>query len=173
MAYIKMEQYGLAILDADSSIKLDPNYIKAYYRRGSASYALGKYKAARKDFKKVCTMKPKDRDARAKLAACKQAFNEAAFAMAIESDETAPLSQTLDPSQWSVAPTYDGAHPRAGVVIEDMEQEAVMFQPGMLPREFVLEAIEGFKGGKLLHKRYVARLLISAKVRGREGGGLP
>lgn len=126
MAYIKMEQYGQAILDADCAIKIDPQYVKAYYRRGSANFALGKNKAAKKDFKKVCQMKPKDKDARAKLAACTKAVNEAAFAMAIESDETAPLSQTLDPGQWAISAAYEGPHPRGGgVVLEDMDAEKV------------------------------------------------
>ena len=44
MAYIKMENYGLAIQDAREAISLDPKYIKAYYRRGSANFALGKFK---------------------------------------------------------------------------------------------------------------------------------
>ena len=48
MAYIKMEQYGLAIIDADASITIDPEYVKAYYRKGSAEFALGKNKLARK-----------------------------------------------------------------------------------------------------------------------------
>jgi len=33
--------------------RLDPNYLKAFYRRGSAHYALGKVKEALKDFKHV------------------------------------------------------------------------------------------------------------------------
>ena len=37
MAHIKAESYGLAIADAEASIRLDASYIKAYYRRGSAS----------------------------------------------------------------------------------------------------------------------------------------
>jgi tetratricopeptide (TPR) repeat protein len=83
MAYIKMEQYGQAILDADCAIKIDPQYVKAYYRRGSANFALGKNKAAKKDFKKVCQMNPKDKDARAKLAACTKAVNEADARIAV------------------------------------------------------------------------------------------
>ena len=39
----------------------------------------------------------------------------------------------------------------------------MLFTPGMLPREFVMDAIKGFKDGKVIHKRYVARLLISCK----------
>ena len=50
MAHIKAESYGLAIADAEASIRLDASYIKAYYRRGSANFALGKYKLALRDF---------------------------------------------------------------------------------------------------------------------------
>ena len=40
-AYIKVENYGLAMADADAALESDPNYAKAYYRRGSAQFALG------------------------------------------------------------------------------------------------------------------------------------
>eukprot|EP00957_Ditylum_brightwellii_P001789 137550-Ditylum_brightwellii.AAC.1 len=53
MAYIKVENYGLAILDATAAIKADPSYPKGFYRRGTAQFALGKAKAARKDFRSV------------------------------------------------------------------------------------------------------------------------
>ena len=42
--HIKLEEFGSAILDADNAIKVDPKYIKAYYRKGSAYIGLGKYK---------------------------------------------------------------------------------------------------------------------------------
>lgn len=45
---------------------LDPSYLKAYYRRGSANFALSKYKEALKDFKHVIKVQPTDKDARAK-----------------------------------------------------------------------------------------------------------
>ena len=37
---IKTENYALALYDAKDAIKLDPTYIKAYYRQGSAHLAL-------------------------------------------------------------------------------------------------------------------------------------
>ena len=49
-ALIKLESFGLAIMDANEAINLDPKYVKAYYRRGSANFALGKVKAALKLF---------------------------------------------------------------------------------------------------------------------------
>jgi len=165
-AYVKVENYGLAIMDATNAIKADPTYAKGYYRRGTAEFALNKYKAARKDFKKVCQLKPKDRDARTRLAACDKAVKEAAFAAAIESEETIPLSESYDPNQLSVDAGYDGPHPAGGAVPlpdAELDMEEDLFQPGHLPIDFVMASVERFKNQKLIHKRYVARLLISAK----------
>lgn len=141
-AYMKVENYGLAINDATAAMESDPTYAKAYYRRGSAQYALTHYKDARKDFRKVCQLKPKDRDARAKLQACEKAVKEAAFLKAIESELTAPLSATYDPNAISLSPdSYDGPNPLPEGPLEDSEVEASMFEPGNLPREFVLVRI--------------------------------
>lgn len=52
-AHIKMENYGLAIIDADEIIKNDPTFIKAYYRKGSAFMLLGKFDEAKKEFTRV------------------------------------------------------------------------------------------------------------------------
>ena len=166
MAYVKVENYGLAIQDGTRAIRADPNYPKGYYRRGTAHFALNKYKAARKDFRKVCQLRPKDRDARLRLATCEKAIREAAFAAAIESEETAPLSDTYDPSELVVDVGYDGPHPAGGVAPmtdSELEKEEDLFRPGRLPMEFVMAAIQRFKDQKILHKRYVARLLIAAK----------
>jgi ABC-type Fe3+-citrate transport system substrate-binding protein len=70
-------------------------FVAAYYRKGSALVSLGKYKEALKGFKKVAKAKPKDKDARKKLKACEKLVKQAAFAAAIESDETKPLSETI------------------------------------------------------------------------------
>lgn len=138
--YIKIESYGLAIEDATNAIKADPSYAKAYYRRGTAQFALQKTKAARKDFRMVCKLKPKDRDARAKLAACEKAVKEAMFAAAIESEATIPLSETYDLSCVTIDDKYDGPHP-AGKLLDDMETESLLFQPGSLPMDFVMVSL--------------------------------
>jgi serine/threonine-protein phosphatase 5 len=46
LAYIKMELYGAAMRDADEAIRLDPSYIKAYYRRAVSNMGLGKLKGS-------------------------------------------------------------------------------------------------------------------------------
>lgn len=164
LAYIKLENYGLAIQDATHAIESDPNYPKGYYRRGSAEFALGRTKAARKDFRAVCKLRPKDKDARAKLGECDKAIKEAAFATAILSEETPPLSELLQPENIIVEKNYDGPHPMGQEMMRvEQAEEASLFEPNRLPREFVLSAMEYFKNQKVLHKRYVAYLLISAK----------
>lgn len=138
-AYIKVENYGLAMTDATTALDSDPKYAKAYYRRGSAQYALSHYKDARKDFKKVCQLKPKDKDARKKYQACDKAVKQDAFSKAIMSEKTAPLSDTYDPNSISLsADSYDGPNPAAEGVVNDMALEASMFEVGNLSRDFVL-----------------------------------
>jgi len=53
MSHLKMENYGLALEDAKTSIRLDPSFVKGYYREGSSHLALGKIEEARDSFKKV------------------------------------------------------------------------------------------------------------------------
>lgn len=162
LAYIKIENYGLALQDSDKAIQLDPNYAKAYYRRASANFALNHFKLARVDLKQVCKLAPKDRDARAKLKDCEKAIREEAFAKAIEADHTAPLSATYDPNVLELLSTYDGPKPALETI--GMEEEMALFQPGKLPRKFVLECVEWMKAQKSVHKRFVARTLISCRA---------
>jgi serine/threonine-protein phosphatase 5 len=165
MAYIKIENYGLALLDADTAIESDPSYAKAYYRRASANFALHHFKLARKDFRTVCKLTPKSKDARLKLAQVEKEIKEEAFAKAIEADQTSPLSLTYDPNTIEIVASYDGPHPASdGSLLTDMESESALFQPGSLPRDFVMAACQFFKSEKLIHRRYVARVLLSARM---------
>lgn len=91
LAHIKAESYGLAIADAEEAMRLDPTYVKAYYRRGTANLAIGKYKLALNDFKAVVKLKPKDRDARGKLKECEKAVKHLAFASALADEPEAVL----------------------------------------------------------------------------------
>lgn len=50
---LRLENFGYALSDASTAIKLDPTYVKAYYRRAAAHMSLGKYKNALKDFEYV------------------------------------------------------------------------------------------------------------------------
>lgn len=137
-AYIKVENYGLAIADGTAAIEHDPTYAKGYYRRASAYFALNKYKQAKRDFKKVCQLKPKDRDARAKLAGCEKSIKEEAFAKAIVSEQTEPLSSTYKADNVVIDAGYQGPNPMAGGPMTDMDAEKALFEPGSLPMDFVM-----------------------------------
>lgn len=142
-AYIKVENYGVAILDADAAIKHDPSYAKGFYRRATANFALHKFKLARKDFRSVCKLIPKDRDARARLNACEKAMKEEAFSKAIMSEEMSPLSMTYDPTNIPIDVGYDGPHPHPAGQTDDADDELALFQPGKLPLEFVMVRSRG------------------------------
>lgn len=150
-AYIKMEQYGAAITDANEAIKLDPNYIKAYYRRGSADYALGKLKDALKDFKSVVKIVPKDLDAQKKVKACEKAIREDAFNRAIEVDDVPP--PVIDFDAILVESSYSG--PRLPDTVADDGK--------LVDIDFVKSAIEHMKEQKKIHRKYVLQALNKAK----------
>eukprot|EP00527_Entomoneis_sp_CCMP2396_P005052 CAMPEP_0198147094 /NCGR_PEP_ID=MMETSP1443-20131203/33199_1 /TAXON_ID=186043 /ORGANISM="Entomoneis sp., Strain CCMP2396" /LENGTH=552 /DNA_ID=CAMNT_0043811249 /DNA_START=174 /DNA_END=1832 /DNA_ORIENTATION=- len=167
LVYIKIENYGLALVDAEKAIEGNPSYAKAYYRRASANLALGHIKRARKDLKQVCKLKPKDRDARSKLNDCEKTIREEAFLKAIEAEQTAPLSQTFDPSKIIISPAFDGPklldlNADSNTTMSD-EDEIALFEPGQLPREYVMRCIEWMKKEKQVHKRHLARVLLSCR----------
>lgn len=159
MVYIKREEYGLAILDAESAMRLDRKFVKAYYRRGTAKFALSHYKEAQRDIKFVCRLKPKDKDARLKLKSVQQAIRQEAFARAIEAEQTVPLSERLKLADIKVPESYDG--PR----LDDAQLEAEDLDPLdiAVPWDFVLAAIERFRSEKLVHKRYLLAILLKVK----------
>jgi len=154
VAMIKLESYGSAIIDADSAIALDPNYIKAYYRRGSANFALGKVKEARKDFRAVVKLKPKDADAKKKLAECEKAIKAQMFADAIESEQTQPLSQQINVNDMEVESSYDGPHLEYIDTADGKETVVTL--------DFVTHMLDRFKKQKAIHKKYIVQLLIAA-----------
>ncbi|CAM9197577.1 unnamed protein product [Chrysoparadoxa australica] len=149
MAYLNLENYGLAILDAEEALTLDPDYLKAFYRRASANMALGKYKLALKDFKQVARLRPTDREARAKYRACEKLAKEAAFAEAIQLEDAEPMCVRMIPSEVVVEASYDGP------IIEDDGM-------GPITAEFVQAMMERFKDQKMVAKRFVVRILTES-----------
>lgn len=148
-ARIKLEQYGFAINDATEALEVNPRYIKAYYRRGSAHYAMSKYKDARKDYAALVKMLPGDKDASLKLKECEKRIRENAFARAIESDSLrVRVSDTIDPASMTVDDEYQG--PR----IED---------DGIITKEFVVQLLDTFRNQHRLHMKYAVMIVLAAK----------
>ncbi|KDO24605.1 hypothetical protein SPRG_10136 [Saprolegnia parasitica CBS 223.65] len=145
-AHIKMESYGLALADASEAIKIDPTYIKAYYRRASANLPLGHLKDALRDYRTVVKMKPSSAEAKSKQKLCEQLIRQAAFAEAIQSERNRPLSDTIDVNAMVVDASYDGPH-----------------LPATPDADFMVKVLDHFKRGKLLHRKYVIQVLLSIK----------
>uniref|UniRef100_A0A6B2L3D0 Serine/threonine-protein phosphatase T n=1 Tax=Arcella intermedia TaxID=1963864 RepID=A0A6B2L3D0_9EUKA len=145
---MKMENFGLAIQDSDTALSLDGEYIKAFYRRGSANLVLGKHEEALKDFKEVVKMHPKDKDARKKFDECQKAIRSAKFAAAIsmEHDKRSAF-ENVDFETMVVEPEYDGPH----------------LENGKVTLEFVQKLVEHFKNQKNLHKKYCWQILVEVK----------
>jgi serine/threonine-protein phosphatase 5 len=141
-ASLKLENYGIVIIDSKAAIEIDPSFIKPYYRRGSAYVALGQLKAAIKDFKKVCKLAPKDKDARLKLELATKTRMELAFAASIAVEE---VKIEIDPEDIIVEESYTG--PR----IEKLED---------INTEWCTQLMDHFKEEKKLHKKYVVMLMI-------------
>ncbi|GBG31261.1 Serine/threonine-protein phosphatase 5 [Hondaea fermentalgiana] len=147
-AHLRTEAFGLAIEDARKALALDPRYVKAYYRLGSAYVALNKYRHALKVFKQLAKLAPKDRDVRTKLTLCEKEVKRAAFEAAIAVEAPKPLSETLDLDSMTIPDNYEG--PRLG----DGDEVTADFISGML---------DWMRDEKLLPKRIVASVLVQLK----------
>jgi tetratricopeptide (TPR) repeat protein len=66
-AHLALENYGSALADAQSSVQLDAQYIKGYYRRAAARFLLGKPADALRDYRLVRFSRPAARASRADL----------------------------------------------------------------------------------------------------------
>ncbi len=147
---LKCENYGLALGDAKEALLLDPTFVKAYYRRGEAHYALGRYKEARLDFKKVLQLKPNDKDGKAKFKECDKEFRREMFEKAIASEHTKSALETVDIDALVVDASY------AGPRMPDGPEDTVTL-------EFVTGMINWFKDQKAIPIKYLWKMLRAAK----------
>jgi len=101
-----------------------------------------------KVFRKVVTLAPKDPGARAKYKQYEKEVKRQAFENAIAMDQHAPLSETYDLNSVPVSDSYDG--PRLG-------------EGDVVTKEFVEAMVEHMKAQKVVHKRYIASMLIQLR----------
>jgi len=138
---MKLENYAIALFDAKDCIKSDPSNVKGYFRRGSAYVALNQLDLAVQDFKTVCKMEPKNKDARDKYELTLKEHKLREFAKCLGYDNT---KIELNVEDMIVEDTYSG--PRLDK-IEDLNHE------------WVLKLQEYMKEGKVLHKKYATMII--------------
>uniref|UniRef100_A0A9J8CET4 Serine/threonine-protein phosphatase n=1 Tax=Cyprinus carpio carpio TaxID=630221 RepID=A0A9J8CET4_CYPCA len=138
LAYLRTECYGYALVDATRALELDKNYIKGYYRRATSNMALGKFKAALKDYETVVRVRPNDKDAKMKYQECNKIVKQKAFERAIASDELKrSVVDSLDIENMTIEDDY------AGPKLED----------GKVTLKFMKDLMAWFKDQKKLHRK--------------------
>ncbi|XP_075525841.1 uncharacterized protein LOC142557693 isoform X3 [Dermacentor variabilis] len=67
MAFLRKNMFGAAEEDCNRALEWDPNYIKAYHRRGLARQSLSKKALAAEDFRMVLSLESNNKEARQHL----------------------------------------------------------------------------------------------------------
>lgn len=71
MAYLQKKQYGKAIEDSNTCLTIQPDYLKAFHRRGKAYQATNKLELAIKDYQYILERSPEDKGINAALKECR------------------------------------------------------------------------------------------------------
>lgn len=85
---IKLENYGLAISDANKAIEIDKDYIKAYYRRYNANIILMHYDESIADLEILCKKFPDDQGLKNDMIKVKQERKRKKFLESIVSERS-------------------------------------------------------------------------------------
>lgn len=148
--------------------RLEPNYIKSYYRRASANYALGRLKEALRDFETVVKIVPKDPDALQKLNQCRKELKLKSLNAAIINNEIDPDLHSWTHAEIDAIPverSYDGpvmieasnthahAYAHARNIQHDRNDDLSPECKYPVTMEFVHETIEYFRASKLVHRK--------------------
>ena len=148
LAHTKMENFGLAIADAEVCVSIDRSYAKGFYRRGVAELGLGRFKEALRDFRVSAALRPNDRDAVTKLKHCESIVRRQAFEAAIAADDEPDIFDSVDWKGMALEEGYEGPK---------WEDEGIT-------KEFVERTVESFSVGGRLPKRYMYRLLVESRA---------
>lgn len=76
MCCLKTEEFGKAVAFANKALDVEPENVKAIYRRGQGHFGCRDYEDAKTDLLKACKLDPKNKAMRKKLAECKAALEK-------------------------------------------------------------------------------------------------
>lgn len=158
--HIKMESYGLAIADCDSALKVDPGFIKAYYRKGVSLMALLNYKEAQTNFKIILQKVPGDRATQENFKQCGNYLKKQAFERAIAGDDKTSVIYSVDYDGMLVEKSWTG--PELDISPKKAASGEVSVDIQGLNLDYLKYMIQLFKDGGKLPKKHV--FAIVAKV---------
>lgn len=145
----KLENYALTIADANEAIKIDPTYLKAYYRRSTANLCLFHFDEALKDLKFLQSKLPNDQILKEKIEKTKKQIRKKQIWECFSSEgrgETVSLKKLYD-----------------SLEVEEMYSGSRIGADGKISLDWIKELIKNLKDRKYLHKKYLLQLLIYAK----------
>ncbi|KAI6225969.1 Protein-serine/threonine phosphatase [Aphelenchoides besseyi] len=146
ICYLKKELFGLSLDDANTALKLNPSFVKAYFRRASANLALGKYKLALADYDRVRKARPNDKDVQLKYDEVQKIVKRIAFERAIASEAPKSISVSVDLNSYVVDDSYTG--PRLD---------------GDITVDFMVDLMVTFKKEGKLHIKYAYKILLAIR----------
>ncbi|GEQ72314.1 hypothetical protein JCM33374_g6001 [Metschnikowia sp. JCM 33374] len=158
--HIKMESYGSAIADCDAALGVDPNFVKAYYRKGVSLMALLNYKEAQTNFKHILKKVPNDKATAENLKQCVNYLKKEAFERAIAGDSKTSIIYSLDYEGMFVDKSWTG--PQLNITQTKSSTGEVKVDIGGLDQSYLRYMIQLFKDGGKLPKQHV--FAIVAKV---------
>eukprot|EP00069_Balaena_mysticetus_P009869 bmy_06582T0 len=141
---------------------MDKRYIKGYYRRAASNMALGKFRAALRDYETVVKVKPHDKDAKMKYQECNKVVKQKAFERAIAGDEhKRSVVDSLD-IESMMAMASDSHPPIHTPAIED-EYSGPKLEDGKVTITFMKELMQWYKDQKKLHRKCAYQILVQVK----------
>ncbi|XP_066138283.1 serine/threonine-protein phosphatase 5 [Euwallacea fornicatus] len=148
-AYLKIECFGYALVDADNAVALDKNYVKGYYRRAAANMSLGKWKDALKDYEYVTKVRPNDKDAKLKFVECNKIVKKIAFEKAISvEDNKKNIANSINLDGMTIENDYMGPE----------------LEEGKVTLKFIKELMELYKNQGKLHRKFAYKILLDIKT---------
>lgn len=162
--HIRLENYGSAIADCDSALQLDPNMVKAMYRKGVSQMAILQYKEAQTNFKVILKKLPNDKLTLENNKQCQNYLKKQAFERAIAGDSKLLTLAQIDYAGLPIEKTWEGPLLETTAVIDKEEgsSKPISIDIKGLDQNYLKYAIKTFKEGGKLPKAHV--FAIVAKV---------
>lgn len=168
---LKIENFGLALEDANKAIEIDPSYIKAYYRRASAYLFLRKYDEALTDLRLLFTHFPNDEDIKLKINNTITEKRKKKFLESIQSEqgliEKKDLFYRVN-NKYIVEKSYSGQTYVSENEVSDEPSDNRSLNSGpafnaKIDENWVIELMESMKDNKFIHKKFLTHMIFDAK----------
>ena len=160
---IKLENFGLAIQDCDSAIAVDPNFIKAYYRKAVSQMAILQTKQAQQNFKFILTKLPNDKLTLEHYKKCTALLKREAFERAIAGVEEASVLDSIDYEGIQVEKWWEGPDLEIKTKKTKVDgKDKLSVDINGLDLDYLRYMIKTFKDGGKIPKKHVFAIISKA-----------